>query len=197
MLSMREYFASATRGEIFVPEAPGVYLWTIDFSRLNYLSRANALHEIQRYLRLPLRTFQATTDPPFFATGITNAPLPLNDRQADRVVALWDEEPALRRWFLQYATLLQRPLYVGRAGNLFNRFRGHVRPGSRFRDYLALADLEIAQCAFSYLEQPVATRPGGQHYSCDEEDFEEATGVDVLETLLHRLAKPTLGRKIE
>lgn len=208
VISMTEFLSHGEAGIDMIPETPAIYVWTIDLTRLVRLQPNQASAELSRLIRLPTRTFQGRAVP-YYTIGVSDVPLPMSaDRSSKLVGALHQAGPVLRDVLL-HATALQRPLYVGQAANLNTRFRSHIRIGSIFRGYLDEAGLRLPDCALGYIEMAHDWAAGMELANAGangEDETDEGDGpweagygelLDVLESLLHRLTRPLLARKIE
>lgn len=211
VLSMTEYLGNGDAGAQLVPAIPAIYLWTVDLTRLARLGPADAGSELDRLIRLPVRTFEGRIIP-CYDVAIADVPASLSSDRAAKLRRAFERGGPSARWVLLYATALQRPLYVGQASNLNNRFRTHVRAGSVLRGYLDEAGLTLRDCSLAYIELPSALDFGDagepsadvrgedeeeEDYDVVPEHFGQAEVLDVLESLLHRVARPLLARRIE
>jgi hypothetical protein len=207
MMSMTEFLSHGDAGIGLVPDVPAVYLWTVDFTRLQRLPADAAHAEALRLLSLSVRTFSGRVAA-YYTTQITDQPNDLSqDRSSKLGLILGGASPGAA-WLLLHASTLQRPLYVGQASDLNRRLRAHLRPTSLFRGYLDETGLTLRDCALAFIRIPVTLTPSLQgdvsqtEEALDDDDEEQGREVrsallDVLEAVLHRVTRPLLARKIE
>lgn len=206
-LGMREYIgASELARNYLLPSEPGLYFWTIDFLSLLRMHPDRAVDEMQRLLQASLRPFSGRIEPYQQATLVDQSkPLSAYKESALRGI-LRATEPIGKEWVMMCATLIQRPLYVGKASNLSIRIEQHVRAGSRLMEYLDEAKLHLLDCCVCYLVSPVPTEASDVYVDESTGDEEEDDfgnydfGTDplsVAEAIVIRTSRPLLARRQE
>lgn len=100
-----------------VPESPGVYIWTIDFTRLLRLPPAQASERFEALITQPLGVDEGRI-PPFYSVAVGQAPPSMTAGKLAHLELLIQQNQSVASWVLLNATWMQRPLYVGQAINL-------------------------------------------------------------------------------
>jgi hypothetical protein len=93
---------------------------------------------------------------------------------------------------LENSLLFQQPMYIGKATNLYNRIRSHLREGSKLRERFNLAGHNIDQCRLLLVGMPPEL---SSQYNEQNSDFEselpEAESEQLVEDILSRLFLPS------
>lgn len=175
------------------PTAAGVYLWMLDLSRL-HRGKASPSETLQRLLLDSRRSFSGRVEP-YTDVVLAERLRPLSsDRQLLAAELLGTSDAA---GVLAWTTVFQRPLYVGKAGDIAARLRQHLRPDSRLNESLAASGLSTVDCCFI----PLAMADAATTYADDDsaEDGEDeglsttpelAAILGSIESLLIRLTRP-------
>lgn len=162
-----------------LPTAGAVYAW---FRAVRLGNLGDADQFVDRVLRLASARAapdaSARPDPLHLVTLESSSQL--SERKREVLTALCTEQ-SFRTYLahvLEQASLLQPPLYVGKAENLQSRFLQHTRPTSTLSRRLRSEGIELADCIFAYGILDVAwNRP----------DSETLT---LVEELLTRICRP-------
>jgi|SRR5919199_6646259 hypothetical protein len=97
---------------------------------------------------------------------------------------------------LENSILFQQPMYIGKATNLHNRIRSHLREGSKLRERFDLAGHNIDQCRLLLVGMPPQlSNQYNQQDSDFEPEFPELESEQLVEDILSRLFLPSFTLK--
>ncbi|MBI1925910.1 hypothetical protein HYR99_16870 [Candidatus Poribacteria bacterium] len=139
-----------------IPTSPGVYAWYKRLS-LDDTTETNFKSSLEEMLRGQIR---GKVVPPIMEGTTKSARVQIGQRNLDlsssksKVVDSIKQDSKNRTEFAQLvlrASVLQSPLYVGKADNLRQRIHGHVSGRSDFSKYIAHY-LNFSEMVLSYLE---------------------------------------------
>jgi hypothetical protein len=93
---------------------------------------------------------------------------------------------------LENSLLFQQPMYIGKATNLYNRIRSHLREGSKLRERFNLAGHNIDQCRLLLVGMPPELSSQYDQQNSDlESELPEAESEQLVEDILSRLFLPS------
>jgi hypothetical protein len=154
--------------EAAIPELPGIYVWSFDFTQLLGRDVQTIDEGIRRFLvqegRRSVNRDEATT----IEWRATRRAMPAERRKT--VATVIARERDLARQLATAATVFQRPLYVGITSNLRRRTDQHLTSG---RDLGSrLSGIGLRSCCLWWLDLPTDVcitngEPGGRQ----EDDF--------------------------
>lgn len=175
-----------------LPETAALYWWTRDVEQIMNIGIDESLSRIDRPLG---RSFAGRAEP-YFDVQVTLASRPISAVKLKKVLTK-EQDVSLKssvKWLATWATLLQRPLYIGISKNLRERINTHLKPDSRLRQYFEAADVDYMGCTIAYVPLP---RPAQQADSTPDQSEEESGDqvLELLESILIRLGMPLLNRK--
>ena len=93
---------------------------------------------------------------------------------------------------LENSILFQQPMYIGKATNLHNRIRSHLREGSKLRERFNLAGHNIDHCRLLLVGMPSELSSQYNQQDIDfEPEFSEVESELLVEDILSRLFLPS------
>jgi hypothetical protein len=158
--------ARGTAKRSAIPARPGIYIWTIDIMRVPAVHTVPGM--LNRFKGLVLtsrRDFTGRIEP-YTEISISDAPRDFSALREGQIMASFGDPHA--DWMFECMTLFQRPLYIGKAGDLATRFTQHLRPESRLCGYLRNAGLGPRDCAVILLPLP-SPAPVPYHYELSDD----------------------------
>jgi len=201
ILSMREYFGAtmASRDWLF-PSGPALYIWTMDFRRFRNLAADEGIDELQAVLQLGPQVFRGRLEP-YYLAEVKDAARPLTANKVAKLKQIARNDSSGLNWILLCGSVLQRPLYVGKASSLSSRVKSHVQPASRLNSYLDECGIRLIDCSIHFIDSPFpAPTEDAEGPSSDDWDISEDEGgpiLDVVEAIVTRTTKPLLARRQE
>ncbi|WP_419910669.1 hypothetical protein [Candidatus Poriferisodalis sp.] len=214
IVAVREWQgATQDRQQAMLPTSPGLYVWTLDLRRpLGGSRRENGelLDGINDALHPPVpRRFDGKVRP-YTALSLHDDPPPLRKATVSHIEEMSSMDDEIAEWALLCPTILQRPLYVGKAKNLRNRLRDHLMGRTKLISHLDGVGLTLNDCAIMVAQvQPAPTVPTDDTVVPDEslDDFEEESleGLDsntrslisAAESLTIRMSRPLLNERMD
>jgi hypothetical protein len=219
IVAAREYLQlDAVHQRQMLPSAPGIYVWTMDLRLAmhpedqtpGYISgRVNAaLHPTTR------KRFQGRIEP-YSTVSLHDDPPRLTASGLQRLAEIEAMNATDAEWALLCPTLFQRPLYVGKAGNLRTRLRSHLAGKSKLVAHLASVDLTLNDCAIVLAEMTPAPADddddNGNEFEEEPEepaaapdddpleglDDETETLIRTAESLIIRMGRPLLNERMD
>ena len=217
IVAAREYLQlDAVHQRQMLPTAPGIYVWTMDLRMAmhpgnqapGYVSdRVNAaLHPNTR------KRFEGRIEP-YASVSLHDDPPRLTASGVTRLTEIEAMSPTDAEWALLCPTLFQRPLYVGKAGNLRTRLRSHLAGKSKLVAHLASVDLTLNDCAIVLAEMAPAPADADEANEFEEDpdepeaapDDDPLEGLDnatetlirTAESLIIRMGRPLLNERMD
>jgi hypothetical protein len=156
VIQLREYYSRRADSCInLVPESPGVYIWSLDPHSI-----LSSPHDPSDANQSPTTLGHYTSrSSNYYDVDITVKIPPPNIHSLQPLEPLYSQYPASFRNLLCTFAALARPLYVGRARDLRQRFHQHTHQDSLFRDRLYTHTIDITQVAFTYVLLPTQFLP--------------------------------------
>ena len=178
-IATREDCYNALRNDI-----AAVYAWFRDLTLSEDVlaSEEKFVSTVMELLGNPLSVKQKAHVGPFYEVGITAKPKELTQAK----------EHALRQYAksentrndigsaLEAATLLQAPLYIGKADRLANRIWNHVSRNTAFCSRIEKVGLSLQDCLLAYVPIP----------NPDDIEVELTSLVQLVEDIITRLSRP-------
>ncbi len=197
-----------------LPTAPGIYAWMLDLRRA-FERAPGGDGDLVAALRAAVRpdtprVFEGEV-PPYTAVSLYDAPRNLTARAEANIDSLSSLGAETAEWALLCPTMLQRPLYIGKAKNLRRRLRDHLLGKTALVGYLREVGLTLNDCAVLVSEvTPAPATPDLEDDDDTEDDWydlepESLEGLDpatvalisAAESLTIRLSRPLLNRKMD
>jgi hypothetical protein len=188
---------------LLLPELAGLYVWTVDFTRLTGPT-------FERRLTNALASGRSVAEGPiglYSQVRIADAPRPLSPNKK-QTLTRFSGDNDLQTWLMQIISRVQRPLYVGITGNLLGRVRQHIALGSRMREYLSQTGLRLEDCALTYYLIPGEVDEIDEELDIEPSLEDSSTGATrpegdpsqvlrLTEAITIRLAQPHFNRRSE
>ncbi|MGW3302077.1 hypothetical protein [Streptomyces rubiginosohelvolus] len=152
VLNVREYLAMGRERSELIPKVPGIYIWTLDFTDIGKTALEREPEDVFTVVRNRISTPRG--EPlEFGMVGryrnvlIQDVPPELTRASAVRMEKMIKARNLHLEWPFLCATLFQRPLYVGKAVNLSQRLKAHMKPDSHLSGELERLGLTVNDCA--------------------------------------------------
>ena len=181
------YRQIATRDDCYnsLPhETAAVYAWFRDLTLpedvLN--SEEKFVSTVSELLGNPLSEKQEARVGPFYEVGITVKPKNLTPTK-ERALRQYAREKNIRNDIsnaLEAATLLQSPLYIGKADRLADRIWDHVSRNTTLCTRIEKTGLSLQNCLLAYV--PISNP--------DDSETELTPLVQLVEDIITRLSRP-------
>jgi hypothetical protein len=208
---MEEFYGEG--GDSLIPHRPGIYVWTLDMAVWLAADKPTIQRLIDRALATVGFEYPATVGP-YTTLVLQDFRKPIRPGHRISLQERLNVKDEFGEWIAQIATVVQRPLYVGMANDLYVRIKkGHLANRTPLLRNLRHRGLTITDVAVTWWAAPVdvAAMPRPQEDDDDEkagpvDDLapdDEELGVDpemdrrlkAVESLLIRMAMPMLNGK--
>ncbi len=151
LLSVREYIALGRERSDAIPRVPGIYIWTADLRDIgtSALSRDpdEVFTELQKRISTPRgEPLESGMVGNYRHVAIRDLPPQLTPASSRRMTEMIAARNLHLEWAFLCATMFQRPLNIGKAVNLANRIRSHVKPDSHLSGELERLGLTVSDC---------------------------------------------------
>ena len=214
IVAAREWQGAArAKQQDMLPTSPGLYVWMLDLRRpLGGLHNKNDafLAEINGALHPPMpRRFDGKIRP-YTALSLHDDPPPLTKTTIGQIEEIASMSVATAEWAFLCPTMLQRPLYVGKAKNLRNRLHDHLKGRTHLVEHLDDIGLTLNDCAIMVAEmQPVPpdtddnVDAAEDPWEAPEDESLEGLNQEVkalisaAESLTIRMSRPLLNERMD
>lgn len=178
-IATREDCYNALRNDI-----AAVYAWFRDLTLSEDVlaSEEKFVSTVMELLGNPLSAKQEAYVGPFYEVGITAKPKELTQAK-ERALRQYAKAENTRndiRSALEAATLLQAPLYIGKADRLASRIWNHVSRNTAFCSRIENVGLSLQDCLLAYVPIP----------NPDDIGVELTSLVQLIEDIITRLSRP-------
>ena len=181
------YRQMATREDCYnaLPnDIAAVYAWFRDLTLSEEIlaSEDKFVSTIMELLEKPLSVKRKAHVGPFYEVGITAKPRELTPAKEDALRKYAESENTRKDIgnALETATLLQAPLYVGKANKLANRIWDHVNRNTKLCSRIEKSGLSLQDCLLAYVPIP----------NPDEAEDELIPLEQLVEDIITRLSRP-------
>lgn len=171
------YKIGQKRRRHILPDKRALYIWTADIGRLVSFSDDAAVDELHRIIRTTRRQFGGRVEP-YYEISLHDCPKEMTARKSNLLKELLNVDDAHRSFFLLASSVLQRPLYVGKAISLKTRIRSHLRRDSRLMAYLKDANLTIEECCLSFVVLPDLAANADEDEEIDDDEIDDEESED-------------------
>ena len=214
IVAVREWKSAARATQHnMLPTSPGLYAWMLDLRRpLRGLGQETGalLADIKDALHPSTpRRFDGKIRP-YTAVSLHDDPPPLTKATAGQIEEIASMDAIAAEWAFLCPTLLQRPLYVGKAKNLRKRLREHLAGRTKLITHLDDIGLTLNDCAIIVAEvQPAPPDvtdeaetpedPGGEFEDESLEGLDPAIKalLSAAESLTIRMSRPLLNERMD
>ena len=178
-IATREDCYNALRNDI-----AAVYAWFRDLTLSEDVlaSEEKFVSTVMELLGNPLSVKQKAYVGPFYEVGITAKPKELTQAK-ERALRQYAKAENTRndiKSALEAATLLQAPLYIGKADRLASRIWNHVSRNTAFCSRIENVGLSLQDCLLAYVPIP----------NPDDIGVELTSLVQLIEDIITRLSRP-------
>lgn len=181
------YRQMATREDCYnaLPnDIAAVYAWFRDLTLSEDIldSEERFVNTVMELFGNPLSEKQEARVGPFYEVGITAKPRELTPTK-ERALRQYAKTKNIRNDIgsaLEAATLLQAPLYIGKADKLADRIWDHVNRNTTLCSRIEQAGLSLQDCLLAYVSVP----------NPDETGVELTPLVQLIEDIITRLSRP-------
>ena len=165
-------------------DTAAVYAWFRDLTLSEDVlaSEEKFVSTVMELLGNPLSAKQEAHVGPFYEVGITAKPKELTQAK-ERALRQYAKAENTRNDIgsaLEAATLLQAPLYIGKADKLANRIWNHVSRNTAFCSRIENVGLSLQDCLLAYVPIP----------NPDDIEVELISLVQLVEDIITRLSRP-------
>ncbi|WP_159025076.1 hypothetical protein [Streptomyces sp. MUSC 125] len=152
VLNVREYLAMGRERSELIPRVPGIYIWTLDFTDIGKTALEREPEDVfsivQKRISVPRgEPLEVGMVGRYRNVLIQDTPPELTRASAVRVEEMIKARNLHLEWPFLCATLFQRPLYVGKAVNLAQRLKAHMKSDSHLSGELERLGLTVNDCA--------------------------------------------------
>ena len=181
------YRQMATREDCYnaLPnDIAAVYAWFRDLTLSEDIlaSEEKFVSTIMELFENPLSEKQEARVGPFYEVGITTRPRELTPTK-ERALKQYAKVENIRNDIgsaLEAATLLQAPLYIGKADKLADRIWDHINRNTSLCNRIEKAGLSLQDCLLAYVSIP----------NPNDTDIELTPLVQLVEDIITRLSRP-------
>lgn len=181
------YLQIATREDCYnaLPnDIAAVYAWFRDLTLSNDVlnSETKFISTVMELFDNPLAEKQEARVGPFYEVGIVAKSKELTSTKA-KALRRYAKTENIRNDIgraLEAATLLQAPLYIGKADKLADRIWNHVNRHTTLCDRLEKGGLSLQDCLLAYV----------QIHNPDDTEGELTSVVQLVEDIITRLSRP-------
>ena len=143
--------ATRLKKRSMLPNAAGIYIWTLQLGH-HWTHTETSADSILEAISAPFKhireqRFDSGKLGHYRRVQLYDEPAALSPSTMTRLTALVDGGSAELSWSLMCATLLQRPLYVGKALNFRDRLPSHFGYKSKFSRLLREHGMSVNDCA--------------------------------------------------
>ncbi|MDE0497526.1 MAG: hypothetical protein OXH86_09250 [Acidimicrobiaceae bacterium] len=214
IVAVREWQGAAqAKQQAMLPTSPGIYVWTLDLRRplgefpcagdalLSELNEALHPHKPRR--------FDGKIQP-YAAVTLHDQPPPLTKTTVGEIEKIASMDSVTAEWAFLCPTMLQRPLYVGKAKNLRDRLQRHLKGKTKLVEHLDGVGFTLNDCAIMVAEvqpapQNIANEDELLQEDRDEFEDESLDGLDpaikalisAAESLTIRMSRPLLNERMD